>query len=195
MTQTIIEIPNALGLNFSSKIENIISSLRFPWYYLDEITYVKTDELFEGSDGIPTFGFSHLLYDIETKYESDKLDFIFPVALLLSDLFGKEIVELLRIKTNLLLNIRNNKPNKSHIDYNIPHWTMLYYVNDSDGDTIFYDSKNGKETRRCSPQKGKAVLFDGLIYHSSSCPIQNNKRIILNINFRGSEHCQTEVNL
>lgn len=70
---------------------------------------------------------------------------------------------------------------KPHIDTTNPHLVCLYYINDSDGDTIFYDG--GKEIKRASPKKGRIVFFDGLIKHSGSRP-KNNHRAIINFNFK-----------
>ena len=33
------------------------------------------------------------------------------------------------------------------------------------------------------PKQGRAVIFDGRIYHSSSSPVQSQKRIVINFNF------------
>ena len=72
---------------------------------------------------------------------------------------------------------------KKHTDTTYPHWVCLYYVNDSDGDTILYDD-NGKEIKRISPKKGRIVFFDGTIEHSAGVPTQTN-RIVVNIAFKG----------
>ena len=83
-----------------------------------------------------------------------------------------------------------------HVDYYFPHYTLLYYVNDSDGDTIIYnekvDSVNFGVTPeypdrfslldRVSPKQGRAVLFNGMHYHSSSLPKKSENRIAININ-------------
>ena len=70
-----------------------------------------------------------------------------------------------------------------HTDKPIPHWVCLYYLNDSEGDTIFYDS-SGEEINRVSPKKGRIAFFDGLIVHSGSRPTSNHRKA-LNINFTG----------
>ena len=69
-------------------------------------------------------------------------------------------------------------------------FSWVLYLNDSDGDTVFYNEKlndNYKELTvqsRNKPVKNQAVLFDGLQYHSSSVPEKNTTRIALNINFQ-----------
>ena len=61
-----------------------------------------------------------------------------------------------------------------HIDISMPHLVVLYYVNNSDGDTIIGNN-------RITPKRGKAVLFDGSLYHTAEQP-RNNLRCVININ-------------
>tara|TARA_R110000803_G_C11842417_1_gene304776 strand:- start:87 stop:617 length:531 start_codon:yes stop_codon:yes gene_type:complete len=72
-----------------------------------------------------------------------------------------------------------------HTDLSLPHWVCLYYANDSDGDTIFYDDKNN-EIKRISPKKGRMAFFDGSILHSGSTP-QNTHRAVINFDFKGEQ--------
>ena len=58
---------------------------------------------------------------------------------------------------------------------------ILYYINDADGDTFFFDS-DGMIIHRETPERGKMVIFDGSIFHASSSP-SKNIRMTLNINY------------
>ena len=78
-------------------------------------------------------------------------------------------------------------------------WTAIYYVNDSDGDTIIFNEYNDytkfKDLKSFSPpekfsilqkvsaKRGSIVLFDGNRYHAGSPPINSNSRIVINFNF------------
>ena len=70
----------------------------------------------------------------------------------------------------------------AHQDLNIPHWVCLYYVNDSDGDTILFEDDKKTVIQQVTPKKGRIVFFDGNIYHTSSKP-KNNIRSVINIDF------------
>jgi hypothetical protein len=104
---------------------------------------------------------------------------------------GIEVKEILRIKANILNKTdRQNHIHPPHVDMTNPHMVLLYYVNDSDGDTVIFDQKycygdNPILTvnRTVSPKDGAAILFDGLTYHSSASPQHTKERIVLNINF------------
>ena len=81
--------------------------------------------------------------------------------------------------------------NGVHVDLppHLPHVACVYYVNDSDGDTIIYEqtindvpggSQNVQltEHKRVTPRRGRAVFFDGSRYHCSSQPTLNYRTII-----------------
>lgn len=82
---------------------------------------------------------------------------------------------------------------KFHVDDIEPHMVLLYYVNDSDGDTLLSDRRynvgdtdhgvDGSVVKRVSPKKGRAILFDGSIYHAASIP-KKGLRCVLNFNLQ-----------
>jgi hypothetical protein len=80
-----------------------------------------------------------------------------------------------------------------HIDLAFEHLVVLYYVNDTDGDTFIFDKKSDYQNinlasvenqnelniiKRISPKKGRALVFDGNRYHSSSGPTKDIRCII-----------------
>ena len=77
-------------------------------------------------------------------------------------------------------------PHKTTLDHYAPHTDrpeehlgLIYYVNDSDGDTIFF--AGDKELQRVSPKKGRIVIFDGHTLHAGGFPT-DNPRCIVNYN-------------
>ena len=94
------------------------------------------------------------------------------------------------MKANLMHRQICDKPlfyNPPHIDHlgEIPDGyfaaVCLYYIDDSDGDTFFFD-EDWDIIQRVSPKAGRMVLFQNDIYHASSPPQENNGRIVLNTN-------------
>ena len=82
----------------------------------------------------------------------------------------------------------------------VDHFVMLYYVCDSDGDTIIYNEKcsdlnefnnnlNVVEKtrfsiqRKITPKQGRVVLFNGRLYHTAEQP-NHNVRCIVNYDLR-----------
>ena len=88
--------------------------------------------------------------------------------------------KLRRIRFGMYFPIDPGVSHEPHIDTSYKHIVMLYYVNDSDGDTYFYEKGIVKD--KVSPKKNTAVVFDGNTYHASSNP-SKDVRITLNLNF------------
>ena len=59
------------------------------------------------------------------------------------------------------------------------HYSLIYYVNDSDGYTYFYE--NDKIVYRKTPLKNKAVLFPSNTTHAGNTPYHTTKRVLFNI--------------
>lgn len=111
----------------------------------------------------------------------------------------KEIIHTYRYKMNRL-NVVDRKSNEfdkigMHIDREQEHLSIVYYINDSDGDTFIYDTDLvnigdlnhivlNKEfehfvlKKRVSPKKGRVVIFNGLLPHHSSYPTKSNRYVI-----------------
>jgi hypothetical protein len=96
----------------------------------------------------------------------------------------------LRMKANLLTQCSFSNDDF----YNTPHldrtdgekfFTAIYYVNNSDGDTFFFDKVNNEFiiSKRVEPKKGRLIIFDGNIYHTGRHPKNSFKRIVINFNF------------
>ena len=117
---------------------------------------------------------------------------------------GEPVPEIIRVRFGLILNAPNNKIHGAHIDSHKPHQTGLLYLNDSDGDTYFYDNyydpslddglsqfdyfkkfvkDDLKEEQSVTPKANRLVLFDGYRYHASSSPVNTQFRIVMNFNY------------
>ena len=81
-----------------------------------------------------------------------------------------------------------------HLDRTTPHTVFLYYVTDSDGDTIVYNYKSKsendipyfediRESKRIKPKQGRVVVFDGLYWHTAEQPTKD-VRCIINFNIQ-----------
>lgn len=89
--------------------------------------------------------------------------------------------KIFRARVNFVYPSQTGKSSLPHIDYPEPHLVLIYYFNDSDGDTVMYDNEVN-EIKRVTPKAGRFVLFDGLILHSSTPPVTNKFRVVFNIN-------------
>jgi hypothetical protein len=130
--------------------------------------------------------FSRNICESETKFQdtylSNKFELIF---LTLLDTANLDINRLQRVRLGLYLPIKTEeKYNNIHIDRPTKHTVLLYYVNDNDGDTYWFD-KDDNIIHRFTPKANTAVVFDGMIRHASSNPSTGFK-ISLNLNIDNS---------
>ena len=114
-----------------------------------------------------------------------------------------DVKTLIRLRCGMFLRSDKNYIHPPHVDHDIDHLTAILYLNDSDGETIIYkekfDSSLGLDARdylhtklqnnvtedfRVTPKANRMVIFDGLTYHSSSSPVNTDRRIAMNCNFR-----------
>jgi len=193
-------LDDVLPKNLADLIENTTTSPNFPWYLLRDINYESlNDEKFTRAYTddfiVNTIQLGHGVY---AENDDTIQSTFFDVSKQVVDMVVSKLnmnCHLLRIKYNMLFNHTNNvggKYNTPHIDNELPNsYSMIYYVNDSDGDTIIFDEiwdknkrpENLKILQRITPKKNRAVVFPGNIFHTSSNPINNEKRIIMNVNF------------
>ena len=84
-------------------------------------------------------------------------------------------------------NIKREDVDSPHTDMSFQHFVMLYYVCDSDGDTIIYNEQEKSDSytvqKRITPKQGRVVLFDGSYYHTAEQPL-NNIRCVVNYDFK-----------
>ena len=180
MKTTIIE--DVISRGYQNHIQNAFEDKHFPWYFTPEISKPGT--------GDPNSGFSHTMYVAYTKpgevnHKSPYFDVVLPI---LFEALGKynrccDLKELYRIRAGLFVRNQNNcETHEPHIDLpHTKHYTMIYYVKDSDGPTCIWDGDEIVE--RIDPVKGRCVLFPGETYHASSGPKLNSDRMVLNFNF------------
>ena len=157
----------------ANDIEKLLIDPYFDWYYNGSTS-------FEGKhlDSPDTFQFVHTFYG----EDRDLISPYFKNVLRLIDSTGIKYTKIFRVKANFTTPSNSLKNNYQliHTDRNQNNFvSFLYYVNDSDGDTIFFD-KDENEFKRIKPKKGTGILFKSNINHSGSNPINSDKRIVIN---------------
>jgi hypothetical protein len=147
-------------------VDTIINNNLFSWFFADDVTREN------GKQKRPCFTHNFI---VNKNKNSDALDIIKP-------LFKKYIKNtIINFKTilQLPLNISVKTYDTPHTDIETPHTVYLYYILDSDGETILF--KNKKIFKKIKPKKGRLVIFDGKVLHTAYQP-KKYIRCVLNIN-------------
>jgi|TARA_B110000503_G_scaffold65815_3_gene103354 hypothetical protein len=178
------------------ELKDIMMSNNFPWFYVEDVSLPPEDRHFVKDDlALETDGFYHTLYDRESKQESFAHNLLRKFYQQVVEQLGYTSDHLIRSRMSLKLPKIGFTPenyNLPHVDYYYPHTSMIFYINDSDGDTRMFEqifTENNPERNkfnvqhRISPKANRLVVFNGLQYHTASNPFLFSRRVIININF------------
>jgi len=147
-------------------INLMIENRHFPWFFMKDVTKTK-----DGDQKRPAFSHYFVLH---SKTNSNFFNSVKPI-------FSKYIRKnIINFKSILQLPSLDKKTyDTPHIDMKKPHSVYLYYILDSDGETIFF--KNKKIFKKIKPKQGRLVIFNGDILHTAYQP-KKNIRCVININ-------------
>lgn len=170
-------IDNCISKELQDKIEKYFLENTFPWFYQANSLEKNQPKKYkiETKNTFNESQFTHVFVD-KGKINSSHINIIIELLKALKI----ETSEILRCKANFKLKTTSKKlHNIFHVDSPNPHKVLIYYINDSDGDTYI---KLDKSIKKIKPKKGRVLTFDGQIMHAANHPKKNYKRLILNFN-------------
>ena len=195
MKNKILVFDDIIDLEYQEKIKKVLLSdyqykgYEFPWYFTQDVTSHKD----KNSQKRSAFFHSYVVNnDNETMGTVDSVFHHLFVSLLNNacSKIGKQDVTIIQGRSFLQLpiNFKGKREDSPHIDLiNIDHFVILYYVCDSDGDTIIYNEQVKSDgytvQKRITPKQGRVVLFDGSYYHTAEQPL-NNIRCVVNYDLK-----------
>lgn len=171
---------------------------QFPWFYIDHVSIPDEEgKLIEDPLAIETDGMFHVLYDREFNTESFANKILQTLYQQITTKLGFTEDQLIRSRLSMKfpkLGFAEKNYNLPHVDYYYPHATIIYYINDSDGDTrIFNEEFKSDQShpttkfttkQRITPKANRLIWFNGFQYHTASNPLTTTRRVILNINLK-----------
>jgi hypothetical protein len=195
----IFEVENVLTPTHMKMLTDTVVNTNFPWSFLPNVH----DHYSDRGDIVDSFGFIHSLYDADIMQPPTKYwDVCIPPLLAMIDKAGFHFDSLSRARVNLSTKTGDQHFGHPHIDNKaaIKHmYSAIFYLQDSDGPTVFYDmyrdgykedqtpDRELKPIKEVHPRKNCGVIFDGNIYHGASNPMEHQTRLIINYNFYGSK--------
>ena len=187
-------LENAVGKSIFGKLTNAIFDRQFPWYYGP--TAYATEE----KNSLYDYSYSNSVLNDGVAH--NQIGEMLAITMYnLSDVMQHDIKTILRIRLGSIPVTPKPIIHTPHVDLEFPHKTALLYLNDADGDTVFYDlkypptaplstddyylqnKKKMKIVERVKPEKNKFVWFDGFNYHSSTSPTKVDRRIVVTFNY------------
>jgi hypothetical protein len=198
------------------KLQRMLLGPRMPWFYMPQIS-VPPWITVNDPNAVETDGLHNVIVDRERNYISQEYRVLYPYLVKMMAILGYTEENLYRVRAAM----KWPKPGFGSDMYNIPHidatWpnkTIVFYLNDSDGDTrlfhqrqqkmdvtmeqlpsdvseeqlILYGNQFIKEgftvMETVTPKANRLLIFDGMMYHTAGIPVNTERRVILNINIR-----------
>jgi hypothetical protein len=181
----VILMENVLPEGTAVHIRDTLLSDRFPWYWNE-----RTLEEGESSDYTKaTHQFTHV-FCVNGKENSNYNYIPQEITKVFTDRYGLEVQCFIRTKANLLCTLGDvdiDQQHEIHTDIvsgeNV--YSIVYYVGESDGDTVMYDGD--KESCRIPHKHNSAAMFNSMNTHRGSLPRQHKRRVVINIVFQAKE--------
>jgi len=166
-------IDDGLPKRYADYLEKLMLT-DFPWLVLDNKWYVP-----EKPDGVITEGFTLSLCCPVGNPSSPFFNIFSAVPYLLSEKFNYTgPIKISQIRPFMQMPTGKNELNTIHVDFEYPHLVLLQYVNDSDGDTYFFDQNRQNVIDKIEYKANRFALFDGRYFHTGHTPT-SKKRIVI----------------
>lgn len=186
--EKLMVIDNFLENSYHGHLLAELDSFSFPWYYQRNISYADNHHV--NKENLGNFGFGFWIKKDEWT-DTGMTKFLMPFCYKVADFLNA--TSIIRVRVDMTVFNPLNHIHQPHIDLNVPHYASVYYVNDSDGDTVLYNERyNGNELEemksltvmeKIEPKANRLLLFDGMYYHTGHSPSKHKNRIIINSNY------------
>ena len=172
-------INDFLEQEYFDELQQYVLSPYFPWYYQNNISM-------KGS--VSNYGFNHKLINPDDNgYNVGSFNrFVYEV----SQEVG--LSNVLRSRLDMTTNRGESMLQEPHVDFTYPHTTTIFYVNDSDGNTVIYNEMHGDDEideneltikQEIEPKANRLIIFNGLHLHTGHTPGMHDQRVLINSNF------------
>ena len=190
MKNKVLVFDDIIDLEYQEKIKNVLigeetfNDYYFPWYFTQDVTNQKDKNSQKRSALTHQYVISEDDTDTVGTIDSVFHDLFIPLLNKACNKVDKQNISIIKGRSFLQLpiNYKGKKEDTPHIDIIDSHFVMLYYVCDSDGDTIIYNeqkkSDNYTVQKRITPKQGRVVLFDGNFYHTAEQPTDNVRCVV-----------------
>jgi len=160
-------IDNFLPDSLYQDLKSLILGDNIEWNYCPGATY---------KDQHDEFYFVHSV--IAENYTSPYFKDIKPILYFMDDKLGFVINKIIRINCTLTTNQGVRKRTAMHIDFDEPHYTGIYYINDNNGPTVVEDTEVECVANRF-------LLFEGSKMHSGTLQDDCHARVNIVFNMQG----------
>lgn len=179
-------IDDFLPRPYFEEIKNLLESHNFPWWYKKNIIYPSYKD-----ECLSNFGFDNFAIN---DGEQNHKDF----ALMLSGFLGQLLQvtgssKVSKCRADMTLYSPEKYQHSPHVDMWEDHIACVFYVTDSDAETVLFEEKcysyeqyismdlsNLTVKTQVTPKENRLLFFDGHLLHTGHSPSEYRHRIIIN---------------
>ena len=183
----IIVIDDFVTFEYQEKIKQELLGVNniFPWFHTEDVT--DAGELTSQHRPALAHQYVNLNDDDVSEIESIFHHLFTPLLSKACQHLKMPQTEVIQGRSFLqfpLRNIDTSVVDTPHIDLDEgeEHIVVLYYVIDSDGDTVIYNERTKSltytEKQRVTPKQGRVVIFEGGQYHTAEQPTKGTRCIV-----------------
>ena len=183
----IIVIDDFVTLEYQEKIKQELLGVNnnFPWFHTEDVT--DAGELTSQHRPALAHQYVNLNDDDVSEIESIFHHLFTPLLSKACQHLKMPQTEVIQGRSFLqfpLANVDTSVVDTPHIDLDEgeEHIVVLYYVIDSDGDTVIYNERTKSltytEKQRVTPKQGRVVIFEGGQYHTAEQPTKGTRCIV-----------------
>jgi hypothetical protein len=172
-------IEKLLPQELEDTVHKVLMGKTFPWNWNCENIISKTPDK-------DIFQMTHVFL-LARKIWSKHYNLVNMIIGVFVEKTGVKVKRVVRIKANLIPNIAHDPEsldNLIHTDVDLDregkYVSMVYYVTDSDGDTVVFEDDKQTVRTTSPPIKGNCIWFDSKTYHRSCVPKHHKRRVVIN---------------
>jgi len=173
-------IDNFLAKYYLQHLQDNFLGNNSSWSFNDSLTGDDSLEV------LGSFGFGIKLHwngYFTGSYESTLIrGLVFSAQEKVEEVFG-ESLEIVRARADMTVFNPLNHRHELHTDFQYEHMTAIFYLNNSDGNTILFDRDGKNVLAEVEPVENRLLIFDGLLQHTGHSPSNHKSRVLINMNF------------
>jgi len=171
--------------SYHRELLNYLGGNEMEWFYQADISRGALADPELGKQG---FSHNFIRDDVQIQ-PNPATSLIMPLVFQIQDLIGCSNARI-RCRADMTMYNPNGIVHHPHVDFEHPHMASIYYVNDSDGDTILFNEQGDQqglgtftEMARIKPKANRLLVFQGSHLHTGHSPKEHPNRIIINTDY------------